>query len=58
MKNVAREKDIREISKRTGMKTRSMPVCFSEKQYKMIEEFAKKNGMLNASQALEKILNK
>ena len=32
-----------------------MPVCFSEKQYKMIEEFAKKNGMLNASQALEKI---
>jgi hypothetical protein len=24
----------------------------------MIEEFAKKNGMLNASQALEKILNK
>ena len=40
------------------MKTRSMPVCFSVKQYKMIEEFAKKNGMLNASQALEKILNK
>ena len=40
------------------MKTRSMPVCFSEKQYKMIEEFAKKNGMLNASHALEKILNK
>ena len=35
-----------------------MPVCFSEKQYKMIEEFAKKNGMLNANQALEKILNK
>ena len=40
------------------MKTRSMPVCFSEKQYKMIEEFAKKNGMLNASQALEKLLSK
>ena len=40
------------------MKTKSMPVCFSEKQYKMIEEFAKKNGMINASQALEKILNK
>jgi|TARA_B100001167_G_scaffold152322_1_gene99712 hypothetical protein len=39
------------------MKTRSMPVCFSEKQYKMIEEFAKQNGMLNASQALEKILS-
>jgi len=34
-----------------------MPVCFTKKQYKMIEEFAKKNGMLNVSQALEKILN-
>ena len=33
-----------------------MPVCFTEKQYKMIEEFAKRNGMLNASQALEKNL--
>ena len=39
------------------MKTRSMPVCFTEKQFKMIEEFAKRNGMLNASQALEKILS-
>ena len=35
-----------------------MPVCFTEKQYKMIEAFAKRNGMLNTSQALEKILNK
>ncbi len=35
-----------------------MPVCFTEKQFKMIEEFAKSNGMLNASQALEKILKK
>jgi len=39
------------------MEKRSMPVCFTEKQYKMIEEFAKRNGMLNTSQALEKILN-
>ena len=38
------------------MMRRSIPVCFTEKQYKMIEEYAKKNGMLNASQALEKIL--
>ena len=38
------------------MERRSIPVCFTEKQYKMIEEFAKKNGLLNASQALEKIL--
>jgi len=34
-----------------------MPVCFTEEQYKMIKEFAKKNGMLNTSQALEKMLN-
>ena len=40
------------------MERRSIPVCFTEKQFKMIEEFAKKNGILNASQALEKILNK
>ncbi len=39
------------------MERRSMPVCFTKKQFKMIEEFAKRNGMLNASQALEKILN-
>ena len=39
------------------MDRRSMPVCFTQKQYEMIEEFAKRNGMLNASQALEKILN-
>ena len=38
------------------MENRSMPVCFTEKQYKVIEEFAKRNGMLNTSQALEKIL--
>jgi hypothetical protein len=39
------------------MEKRSMPVCFTVKQYKMIEEFAKRNGMLNASQALERILS-
>ncbi len=39
------------------MEKRSMPVCFTEEQHKMIEEFAKKNGMLNSSQALEKILS-
>ncbi|HSB84540.1 MAG TPA: hypothetical protein VLD64_08650 [Nitrosarchaeum sp.] len=39
------------------MTNRSMPVCFTEKQYKMIEDFAKRNGMLNVSQALEKILS-
>jgi hypothetical protein len=39
------------------MEKRSMPICFTEKQHKMIEEFAKKNGMLNTSQALERILS-
>ena len=40
------------------MKNRSMPVCFTEGQYRMIEEFAKRRGMLNASQALEEILGR
>jgi len=40
------------------MEKRSMPVCFTEEQHKMIEEFAKRNGMINTSQALEKILSK
>ena len=35
---------------------RSIPVCFTKKQHQMIEEFARRNGMLNTSQALEKIL--
>lgn len=38
------------------MEKRSMPICFSNDQYKMIEEFAKKHGMVNASQAIEKIV--
>ena len=39
------------------MEKRSMPVCFTNDQYKMIEEYAKERGMLNASQALEKLLD-
>ena len=38
------------------MEKRSMPICFTTEQYKKIEEFAKKQGMLNASQAVEKLL--
>jgi len=38
------------------MEKRTMPICFTKEQYKMIEEFAKKRGMVNASQAVEKIL--
>jgi len=40
-----------------GMEKRSMPVCFTNEQYKMIEEIAKKRGMLNSSQGLEKLLS-
>ena len=39
------------------MVKRAIPVCLTNDQYKMIEEFAKENGMLNASQAIEKILS-
>lgn len=38
------------------MTTRTMPVCFTMEQYKIIEAYARKKGMLNASQALEDIL--
>ena len=39
------------------MEKRSMPVCFTEEQFKKIEEIAKKNGMLNASLAIGKVLD-
>ena len=39
------------------MQKRTMPICFSSKQYQSIVEYAKKNGMVNASQAVEKILD-
>jgi hypothetical protein len=34
---------------------RTMPVCFTPEQLKVVEEYAKKKGMLNASQALEEL---
>lgn len=33
-----------------------MPVCFTPDQVKLLESYAKKNGMLNTSQAIEHIL--
>jgi len=45
------------MKKTKSMEKRSMPVCFTEEQYKKIEKIAKKNGMLNASQAIEKLLD-
>ena len=40
------------------MEERTMPVCFTAEQYKVIEEMAKQRGMLNVSQFIEKLLNK
>ena len=40
-----------------NMEKRSMPVCFTTEQYKKIEKIAKKKGMLNSSQGLEKLLS-
>jgi hypothetical protein len=34
---------------------RTIPVCFTPEQLKAVEEYAKKNGMLNASQAIEEL---
>lgn len=34
-----------------------MPICFTSKQYQSIIEYAKKNGMVNTSQAIEKLLS-
>lgn len=38
------------------MPERTMPVCFTSEQYRMIEAYAKSRGMLNTSQALESML--
>ena len=34
-----------------------MPICFTSKQYQSIVEYAKKNGMVITSQAIEKLLS-
>ena len=38
------------------MTKRTMPICCDTEQYKMIEKYAKKRGMINASQVIENIL--
>jgi hypothetical protein len=35
---------------------RTMPVCFTSEQLELIEEYAKRKGMLNASQAIEDLI--
>jgi len=38
------------------MAKRTMPVCLTADQHKKLEEIAKLNGMVDAGQAVEKIL--
>ena len=40
-----------------GMTKKTMPICFDVEQHKTIEKYAKRHGMLNASQAIEKIVD-
>ena len=35
---------------------RSMPICFTPEQIKLLEDYAKKKGMLNSSQAIEHVI--
>ena len=35
---------------------RSMPICFTPEQIKLLEDYAKKKGMLNSSQAIEYVI--
>lgn len=35
------------------MSERTMPVCFTREQLKLLEKYAKSKGMLNLSQAVE-----
>ena len=37
---------------------RTMPICFTSDQLKMIEGYAKRKGMLNLSQAIEHLVKK
>jgi hypothetical protein len=37
------------------MSDKTMPVCFTPEQLKTVEEYAKKKGMLNTSQAIEEL---
>jgi hypothetical protein len=37
---------------------RTMPICFTSDQLKLIEEYAKSRGMLNISQAIEDLITK
>ncbi len=38
------------------MPERTMPVCFTKQQLKLIEKYAKSKGMVNLSQAVEDVI--
>ena len=38
------------------MAERTMPVCFTKEQLKLIEKYAKSRGMVNLSQAVEDVI--
>lgn len=35
---------------------RTMPICFTPEQAKLLEKYAKEKGMLNFSQAVEQLI--
>lgn len=37
---------------------RTMPICFTSDQLKLIEEYAKRRGILNLSQAIEDLMTR
>jgi len=37
---------------------RTMPICFTSDQLKVVEEYAKRKGMLNSSQAIEDLITR
>jgi len=42
---------------RARMPERSMPVCLTEAQHRIITEYAKRRGMTDAGQAVESMLD-
>jgi hypothetical protein len=40
----------------TDCEKRTMPVCFTHDELKLLEEYAKHKGMLSCSQAIEDML--
>lgn len=39
------------------MPERTIPVCFTREQFKVLEEYARHKGMLNVNQAVEELID-